>query len=178
MEAWLQIGLSNAVAAIVLAVPATLAGVFGRRPALAHALWLLVLIKLLTPPLVTISVPWLTSASSEEKPAPKAVEEEAVAPVLTDDSLDLAMLEVAESLSASGTNPQTDESNLDPPPPERKPLYWGWQPMLAGLWILGTSCWLVLASIRLWRFGRMVWKTRQEDEGLQNQVARLARLLG
>jgi beta-lactamase regulating signal transducer with metallopeptidase domain len=50
--------LSNAVAASLLAVVALAAGwSFPRRPALAHACWLLVLVKLLTPPLFAVPVP-------------------------------------------------------------------------------------------------------------------------
>src|SRR6059058_4148153 len=56
MNTLLEIGLSNAVVAAVLALPVAGLAAVCRRPALAHALWLLVLVKLLTPPLVTIPV--------------------------------------------------------------------------------------------------------------------------
>jgi len=57
----LGIALSNAFMAVVVALVA--AWVAGRKshPALAHALWLLVFIKLLTPPLVTLPVPFLST---------------------------------------------------------------------------------------------------------------------
>src|SRR5208337_5618195 len=58
MHTVLQTGLSNAVAAIVLALLAACAGRMFRRPALAHALWLLVLLKLITPPLVPLPITW------------------------------------------------------------------------------------------------------------------------
>src|SRR3954469_14754442 len=51
--------LANAVCALALAVPAWLVGRYARRPALAHALWLLVLLKLVTPPLLRPELPWL-----------------------------------------------------------------------------------------------------------------------
>jgi beta-lactamase regulating signal transducer with metallopeptidase domain len=54
----LGIGLANALFACVLALAAVLAGRFSRRPALVHSLWLLVLLKLVTPP-VWVPVPWL-----------------------------------------------------------------------------------------------------------------------
>ena len=56
MDALLQIGLTNAVMATVLAILAALASKLCRRPAVAHALWLLVLLKLLTPPLLWIPI--------------------------------------------------------------------------------------------------------------------------
>ena len=55
----LQVALANLVVASLLAALATLAGRFWRRPALVHSLWLLVLLKLVTPPLVPLPVAWL-----------------------------------------------------------------------------------------------------------------------
>jgi WD40 repeat protein/beta-lactamase regulating signal transducer with metallopeptidase domain len=51
-----EIGLANILVAAVLAVGAVVAGRWCRRPALVHCLWLLVLIKLVTPPLVPLHV--------------------------------------------------------------------------------------------------------------------------
>src|SRR5437667_428240 len=58
MGTLLEIGLSNAAVASVLALLAAAGARLVRRPALAHALWLLVLLKLLTPPLVTVPIAW------------------------------------------------------------------------------------------------------------------------
>src|SRR5690349_20391088 len=52
----LQLGLSNAVMAGALAVLAALASRLIRRPAVVHSLWLLVLLKLVTPPFVAMDV--------------------------------------------------------------------------------------------------------------------------
>ncbi len=51
-----QMGLSNACFALALAIVAMVVGAKARRPHLAHLLWLLVFVKLLTPPVVTIPV--------------------------------------------------------------------------------------------------------------------------
>src|SRR5262245_51241671 len=50
----LEIGLSNLVVASALALIAAMIGRCCRRPALTHALWLLVLLKLITPPLIRV----------------------------------------------------------------------------------------------------------------------------
>src|SRR5258707_575541 len=50
MDTLLSAGLSNAVAALALALVVATAALVCRRPALLHALWLIVLIKLVTPP--------------------------------------------------------------------------------------------------------------------------------
>jgi beta-lactamase regulating signal transducer with metallopeptidase domain len=65
MPTLLQIGLSNAAAATLLAVLAYLAVRARARPAVAHALWMLVLVKLLTPPLVPLPVATLREPAAE-----------------------------------------------------------------------------------------------------------------
>jgi beta-lactamase regulating signal transducer with metallopeptidase domain len=59
MTTLLLTALSNALAATLLAVIAFFVGRYLRVPALAHTLWLLVLVKLITPPLVQIPVAWI-----------------------------------------------------------------------------------------------------------------------
>jgi hypothetical protein len=65
----LGIGLANAVMAAVLAVLAAAVGRVWRKPALRHALWLLVLLKLVTPPLLPVPIlPW--KADEDEPSSP------------------------------------------------------------------------------------------------------------
>ena len=52
----IHIALSNALVATLLAVVALAVTLAFRRPALAHAAWMLVLLKLLTPPLFTVPI--------------------------------------------------------------------------------------------------------------------------
>jgi WD40 repeat protein/beta-lactamase regulating signal transducer with metallopeptidase domain len=70
MSTLLALGLANAACAALLAVPAFLVSRYGRRPALAHALWLLVLVKLVTPPVLRPGLPWLPAAAEEKAEAP------------------------------------------------------------------------------------------------------------
>ena len=58
METLLRIGLSNAVVALFMALIVVTVACLWRRPAALHALWLLVLLKLVTPPLMWVRVPW------------------------------------------------------------------------------------------------------------------------
>ena len=66
MDALEQVILSNAVMATVLALLASTVGLVCRRPALVHSLWLLVLIKLITPPIWQIEVFQVSSPSQEQ----------------------------------------------------------------------------------------------------------------
>ncbi len=59
METLLRAGLSNAVAATLMALMvACLSRPLARRPAIRHGLWVLVLLKLITPPVYELPVPW------------------------------------------------------------------------------------------------------------------------
>src|SRR5262245_12747261 len=69
MTTIVEIALGNAVAAVVLAVAAYVGGRVCRSPKVAHALWLLVFVKLLTPPLVPLPVSWDDGASAGIEPA-------------------------------------------------------------------------------------------------------------
>jgi len=60
-----EIALSNAVVASLLAVLVVAAGRICRRPALTHSLWLLVLVKLLTPPIIQIPIAHLQTDRDE-----------------------------------------------------------------------------------------------------------------
>src|SRR5260370_37207686 len=58
METLVQVGLSNALAATLLAVLVAGVAFGGRRPALVHSFWLLVLLRLLVPPFLPVPIPW------------------------------------------------------------------------------------------------------------------------
>lgn len=62
MDGLLHAGVSNAVAAGLMALVLLPLARLLRRPALTHALCVLVLLKLVTPPLVSIPVPWPSAA--------------------------------------------------------------------------------------------------------------------
>jgi hypothetical protein len=61
-----QVVLGNAVAATVLALLASAVGLVCRRPALVHSLWLLVLIKLITPPIWQVELFQLPTSPARE----------------------------------------------------------------------------------------------------------------
>ena len=90
MGSLVEMGLANALVAGVLAVVAILAGRFNCRPAMVHALWLLVLLKLVTPPVVSLPVPWwvasapVVPADSTEEDEPAEVAVAFVPPVVQD----------------------------------------------------------------------------------------------
>src|SRR5262249_22815493 len=101
----LEIGLWNAVAAALLALAAAGLGCLCRRPALTHVLWVLVLLKLITPPLVPVALPWSGDREDGMRKIEDRRREEAVAD--------------SASLSASAVSAAPNDSEPVPPgPPE------------------------------------------------------------
>jgi beta-lactamase regulating signal transducer with metallopeptidase domain len=81
MQHLLQFGLSNAMAAAVLAVLATVATRVWRNPHFAYALWLVVLLRLVAPPLLPVGLPmpqWMAVSFREPLPVVSASEKEAL----------------------------------------------------------------------------------------------------
>jgi beta-lactamase regulating signal transducer with metallopeptidase domain len=170
--------------AAALAVIATLAGLMCRRPALVHALWLLVLLKLVTPPLVSFSV----------RPAPRPVETARAAP---SQEIPLAETEPVaaeepEALNEGGEEEMPHEEAVEridavecPVPEERAEFAWvewaptsdGWARGLAAAWLIGSGCWFTLAIGRLWRFSRAKRHARVAP-ALQRRVNGLAGRMG
>jgi beta-lactamase regulating signal transducer with metallopeptidase domain len=67
----------------------------GRRPAVAHALWLLVLLKLVTPPLWTVRVPWFRASTAEvDRAAVSQIERAAASPASDVDGVDVSFDEL------------------------------------------------------------------------------------
>ncbi|HEX4071064.1 MAG TPA: POTRA domain-containing protein, partial [Planctomycetaceae bacterium] len=84
MQHLLQFGLSNAVAAAVLAVLAAVATRVWRNPHFAYALWLVVLLRLVAPPLLPVGVPvpeWMVGNSRAPLPAVSEPEKNVPPPV-------------------------------------------------------------------------------------------------
>ncbi len=58
-DRFIEMALTNSAGALVLVAVAVLAGRFLRHPEVVHALWLLVLLRLLIPPVFELVVPIL-----------------------------------------------------------------------------------------------------------------------
>jgi beta-lactamase regulating signal transducer with metallopeptidase domain len=155
VEALLQIGLTNAVAATVLAALAAGAARVVRRPALTHALWALVLLKLMTPPVWTFPVQrWLAP------PAPA--------------------VPVQPALIATDTGPVSVPAELSSQSIRTKPSrQWRWLPAaLGGAWLAGSAACLGIAVVRCARFTRLLRFALLAPPGVQAQARGAARRIG
>jgi beta-lactamase regulating signal transducer with metallopeptidase domain len=169
----LTLGLANAAAATLLALFVTGAGrILLRRPAVLHCLWLLVLLKLVTPPLFEVPVPGqrflrsmpdgqdrglvTTDAGDQDVATAEWAEEED--PTAVD----------AETVSATGS--VSEEPGFAAIAP-RWPNAVVW---LAGLWLAGTAATLLLAGVRIIRFGLVLRAASPVDEQVSEEVEELA----
>ncbi len=166
METMLSVGLGNAVTAAGLALVAAAVGRLVRRPALTHGLWLLVLIKLLTPPLWTVPVAWPTA---EPPAAPAALPEEMSDPV---GPWDVAAEETPEGDASAATAPVEHRAEAPPVPA------WAWPTLLLGGWAAGSLGWLVVMSLRAVRFRRLLRFADPAPAHVLHRVAALASRLG
>jgi beta-lactamase regulating signal transducer with metallopeptidase domain len=174
MQSLLCLALSNAVLATLLAAFVAVVTRFCRRPAVRHALWLLVLLKLITPPLMPISVSWPRNDQSELLPAestPSAI----VFPESFGETANLPRLPSTEAL-----HKPTDEA-LDEPADagHSLPSFADvWMPALIAVWMTGAWAWWTVAAVRLRKFRRLLRQAQPAAADVQDQGRRLAALLG
>jgi beta-lactamase regulating signal transducer with metallopeptidase domain len=174
----LQIGLGNAVLATLLALLAAGLGRVLRRPALTHGLWLLVLIKLITPSLWPVQVwpsdPEPATATAEIALVPSSqtgqVPEAELPPTTPEDSRELAV-------EAGGPTPPSPADHF---PGAAAPAAPGvsWKSVAAGVWLAGTALWFLVCAGRVYRFRRLLRHARPAPAELQDDVRRLAQQMG
>ena len=188
--------VTNALVVIPLALIAYLVARYSKRPALAHLVWAAVLVKLLTPPIVTIPLPWQIdpqavlaklnepspvprdSASGAESTTRNRVSGHAAAP-----KPEIAPKQVQAkrgavvrkpSMSARKRALATDEAK-----PKESPIT---TPMivlysLGGIWVMGGVFMATRTMYLAWRFQRSLKKSRS-DEFLNIRMGRIAQAAG
>ena len=171
MNGLLEMGLANAVVATVLAIVAAAVAKLGARPAVVHGLWLLVLLKLITPALVSLPVAVLPAVQTGSKselcrlppPAREMPRRESLAAQPSSaGETSVADFAVAQSL------PQT---------PDRWPAS-DWQSVLCPVWLAGSTCWFLVAAARVVSFHRLVRRMETAPSEWTRQVAGLASRFG
>jgi bla regulator protein BlaR1 len=170
MEDLMRMAASNAVAAVALgAAVAALAPALARRPAVMHALWLLVLLKLVTPPLfeIPVGVPGLEEAAV------------VVEPTVPPEEVDLQDMEWAwvDLPEATTIVPTPDASAVDEARPWPIELATACR-VLGGVWLAGALATAVLAGSRILRFQRSLRDASPAGLAVEGEVAALAADMG
>ena len=168
---------SNVAMASVLALVALAVGGFFRRPALTHGLWVLVLVKLITPPLAPLPMAWIFPSSqapahpalevAEEGPHPEPIAEPALPPAVQDP---IVVQDIPPGLwegiqppapLVQAEDPEPLPAVLVVPPPAEGPAAseegsMNWLMLAGGTWLVGSLAWLVLLGWRIRRFQRLL----------------------
>ncbi|HEV3303237.1 MAG TPA: M56 family metallopeptidase [Planctomycetaceae bacterium] len=191
IEQFLIVCWNNAIAVTVLAVVVLAVTSLLRYAPLAHLLWLVVLIKLITPPI--LSLPMTISVAGESGPdryrQPTVVD---VSAVPSDASVELANNDdgqfdkfgdsqldnwrgrgsPAERASIVGTAHDRAASSMAAKP------WWTWSLAAAVVWVAGTVSILASVLLKFHQFHRVVCHAATAPRALRDEVARLAELAG
>jgi bla regulator protein blaR1 len=169
MDTLFDAGLANALLASALALVAAPVARLCRRPALAHALWLLVLLKLVTPPLVALPLPWPSAPPAGPDPAGEERPPDAA----------FALPEAALHLPGGPPEEEKAPAPADPAPaPPAGPPALSWKAAALGVWLAGSLAWWLVAGLRLARFYRLLRGVSPAPAEVQGQAQVLAGLLG
>ncbi len=150
IDFFFQMGLSNACLSLAIGIVAMVVGAKARRPHLAHMLWLLVFVKLVTPPMIRIPV--ITIPAQGE-----------AAVVINDNSRAEALL----SYGQLNVDEQSDAAVWN------HARYW-----LPPIWLLGSVVVFGFSMIRIFRFSRMLAaESEAAPQQLQTEAEKIARRL-
>ena len=185
MQALLCLALSNAALATLLAVLAAVVARICRRPVVRHALWMLVLLKLITPPLLPLSLAWHRSEENEppQTELPQAVviipsESNSSDPIPLESGRDARAPEPERSERGAGAAEHGSPARNFESPASVPPIVVSCVPALIVVWFGGTlASWFVVA-LRLGQFQRLLRQTRPAPAEVQEQARKLATLLG
>ena len=199
MESLVHTLLSNALAATVLAVIAAGLSRIGRRPAITHGLWLIVLLKLVTPPLVPIAIPGAPFWPAGSNLAIPAADSAAVSlvpverlPLLEKENTLLSHTDISSSEMANDSTPAvailTHDDDVAPRFSEPVPSAantigaisssWSWEHVLLVGISIGALGWWILASLRIVQFQRLLNDARPVPAEWQFHTDALAERLG
>lgn len=188
MDTLWHVGLANAIVAAGLALLAALVGGTARRPALTHGLWLLVLLKLITPPLWHVSIPQPAASMPEQEriavvPEKKPAESEAGVDGPSAEPVAETIAPSTEPLLPrnSDTEIQEVQKPITGPAAEEEPIMpeaFSWKAFALAVWLIGSAAWFLLVGYRVWRFRRLLHFAQPAATEVTDQIGRLARGLG
>jgi len=158
VEAILRVALSNTLLAAMLALAALAISRTFRRPALSHALWLIVLLKLITPPLWNVAVPLMPAEKAHKPPLPPTelsmppaeVEPMQTASAEVDPTATTYWIDQREALEPTRRSiPAVAIAAPKPPPLNLK----DW---LMIIWVAGSGLCILIIALRVRRFTRLL----------------------
>ena len=168
MNAFWEIVVSNAILVVVLAAAVAMVGRFWKNPHGLYVLWLLVLLKFVTPPLFTVGFHLPGKPMS----------------VVHDDPITVSAGEEARTAELDRSPlPASSEQTVAPDPSVDVPQVAGqreipWLIVLAGLWTIGFGGIAVWLAFRILRFGRLLRAAQPAPPDVLRMAAETGKQLG
>lgn len=198
MTILLNVLLINAIVVVPLAAAAWLASRLLRRPALTHVLWVLILIKLVTPPFFRLPFSISIPVATESVSTPPQIAAPVANSVAVSESPvpEMAAIPSCDNGQQSVPDPTTAITATPLNCPSSKTGRWyqgmaGLVPQLADwltkptvlrfalvAWVLGSVYWLAHQSLYALRFWRGIRNGSSIDRTLQQQVQQLSERIG
>jgi beta-lactamase regulating signal transducer with metallopeptidase domain len=189
MESLVRCGLANAGIAAVLAILVAIVTRIWKSPHLAYALWLIVLVRLVSPPLLQIPIhgpDWFAPQPAPQVHEVPQVSADATPTIAGEESRlpppHLAQINPADASQHAVARPE-QVSRL------RSGPFIGSGPsitarvcladVVGGLWIVGTTLYFIVVSLRVGRFARAVRRSQTAAPSwLEDEVLDIVRLHG
>ncbi len=170
-----RIGLSNACFSLALAIVAMIVGAKTKRPHLAHLLWLLVFVKLVTPPIVTIPV--VTIPRQPQTAVAITEHSQQRSPLTNNPEFDVG--EQGDGATAQMSE-RASERAADASPLARigSVMLNQGRTWLPPIWLLGSVFVFAWSLLQVYRFSRLLgMETEAAPRELQAAAAKIARRL-
>ncbi len=173
MDELFRIALSNAAWAAGLALVAGAGSCFfRRRPALVHTLWLLVLLKLVTPSVLNVAPPW----------GEVTIKDAAAGEPVIDTGVPAELPPIGISVPAASSGSRDTNPRAGPPGnPSRLPARsrtWSWRSLIAVGWLAGAVVWWAFVALSIVRFRRLFRLCIAGPEALQDRIRQIAIRIG
>jgi beta-lactamase regulating signal transducer with metallopeptidase domain len=181
MTTLFSIGITNALLATVLALVVWCVTRVLRQPPLVQLLWVLVLVKLVTPPL--ISIPW----RFEQAATNETVVAQLTTGATSRDNSELAnehatfaeapSIPIPKRVAFADGNGEIF-TEIESAGVTSTPAPFNWTLALTTIWLTGTLAWILIAAVRLTRFHRALRNTVECSDDVQRCASAVARKLG
>jgi len=183
MNALWEIVLSNALLVVVLATGVAVAGRFWKNPLGLHLLWLLVLLKFVTPPLMVIGLPLPVEPSAvvSDQPTSPSPGTEATSPgeevSSSNEMMPAAMDRQIGPLLSENTIAHSD-AGVDSPPQVAARERFPWLIVLTWIWCIGIVCTVLWQARRILRFQRLLRAAEPASSDLLRIAVEVSQQLG
>lgn len=182
MATFWNVILSNSLLATALALGVVVAGRLWKNAAAVHVLWVVVLLKLFTPPVFNFEMPlgaapdWIpelrTTLNNTDRKTGSVVpfEPTTVGPSLV---ADVDKTGADQAISSKGTTLLSQSQ-----PTARSLSAWTWSQLLLAIWIVGALYVALVYSIQIWRFRRLFPDFGPPSTEIHDLVSQLSVRLG